>query len=293
MRGDVLVVDAGQAHGGPDKSGPPGLLRALSLDSPVASDFTLFESIALKGDIYSRIIADCTTAGVALPDAPEAARDRVKVLLMRDVLAKKKPYPSPFEDVFQQTFPSVHRFVQWINRENHAELIRTLQRLESWLVVENVAPRLVGRFPIVTLHNAIYARIEDLPAVVDGFDETFAELGLPLKVKVESTPIGAATGAPARTVALEEKKRRPLWHRCRYCAIKHNMNNNAKQPVSDLLRRTIAESGVPYLILERETGVVRTSIMRFVEGRQYLRLDAVDRLAEHFGLELVKKRKAK
>jgi len=32
--------------------------------------------------------------------------------------------------------------------------------------------------------------------------------------------------------------------------------------------------------------------MRFVEGRQYLRLDAVDRLAEYFGLELVK-RKAK
>jgi hypothetical protein len=71
------------------------------------------------------------------------------------------------------------------------------------------------------------------------------------------------------------------------------MNKSKKPPVSDLLRRTIAESGVPYLVLERETGVVRTSIMRFVEGRQYLRLDAVDRLAEYFELELVRKRKVK
>ncbi len=71
------------------------------------------------------------------------------------------------------------------------------------------------------------------------------------------------------------------------------MSKSKKSPVSDLLRWTIAESGVPYLVLERETGVVRTSIMRFVEGRQFLRLDAADRLAEYFGLELVRKRKAK
>ncbi len=71
------------------------------------------------------------------------------------------------------------------------------------------------------------------------------------------------------------------------------MNKSKKEPVSDLLRRTIAKSGVPYLVLQRETGVVRTSIMRFVEGRQYLRLDAADRLAAYFGLELVRKRKGK
>jgi len=70
------------------------------------------------------------------------------------------------------------------------------------------------------------------------------------------------------------------------------MSKQPRPPVSDLLRRTIVESGAPYLELQRKTGVVRTSIMRFVEGRQYLRLDAVDRLAEYFGLELVK-RKAK
>jgi hypothetical protein len=185
------------------RSGLPGLLLASSWETdglPLASDFALFESIILKGDLYSQIIADCRAAGVVLPDDAEEARERVKVLLMRDVLAKKKPYPSPFEAVFQRAFPAVHQFVRWINQADHGELIRTLQRLESWLVVENVAPRLVGRFPIVTLHDAIFARIEDLPAVVDAFGETFEELGLPLKVKVESTLIGAAAGdLPARS----------------------------------------------------------------------------------------------
>jgi plasmid maintenance system antidote protein VapI len=64
-------------------------------------------------------------------------------------------------------------------------------------------------------------------------------------------------------------------------------------PISDLLRRTIAESGIPYLALERATGLARASIMRFVRGSQFLRLDLADRLAAYFGLELRPKRKGK
>ena len=65
-----------------------------------------------------------------------------------------------------------------------------------------------------------------------------------------------------------------------------------KSPISDLLRKTIADSGVPLLVLERETGVQRGSIMRFVRGDQFLRLDMADRLAVYFSLELTE-RKAK
>jgi plasmid maintenance system antidote protein VapI len=57
--------------------------------------------------------------------------------------------------------------------------------------------------------------------------------------------------------------------------------------LSDVLRRTIAECGIPLLTLERETGVVRASIMRFVRGDQSIRLDAADKLAHFFGLRLV------
>ncbi len=61
----------------------------------------------------------------------------------------------------------------------------------------------------------------------------------------------------------------------------------AADSISDFLRNTIAESGVPLLVLERETGVPRASIRRFVDRRQSLRLDIADKLAKHFGLKLI------
>lgn len=74
-----------------------------------------------------------------------------------------------------------------------------------------------------------------------------------------------------------------------FSVIIHTMNARHWQaPISDMLRRTIAESGVSYNALQRDTGVTRASIMRFVEGRQSLRLDMADRLAEFFGLALQK-----
>ena len=66
----------------------------------------------------------------------------------------------------------------------------------------------------------------------------------------------------------------------------------SKSPISDLLRRTIANSDVPLLVLQRETGVTRDSIRRFANGQQSLRLDMADALAAYFGLELTQ-RKAK
>jgi plasmid maintenance system antidote protein VapI len=60
----------------------------------------------------------------------------------------------------------------------------------------------------------------------------------------------------------------------------------AKAPISELLRRTIAESGISYNALQRDTGVTRASIMRFVRGDQSIRLDMADRLAAYFRLSL-------
>jgi plasmid maintenance system antidote protein VapI len=66
-------------------------------------------------------------------------------------------------------------------------------------------------------------------------------------------------------------------------------------PISDLLRRTVrrvVESGrTNFKALERETGVARGSIMRFVRTTHSLRLDMADRLAAYFGLELRPRRR--
>ncbi len=62
-----------------------------------------------------------------------------------------------------------------------------------------------------------------------------------------------------------------------------------RSTITDVLKAAIAESGIPYKTLERETGVQRSSIQRFIDGRQSIRLDLADRLATYFGFELIKR----
>ena len=64
-----------------------------------------------------------------------------------------------------------------------------------------------------------------------------------------------------------------------------------KATMTDMLKRVIADSGQTYTELERQTGVKRASIMRFVRGEQSLRLDLADKLADCFGLTVMKTKK--
>ena len=68
------------------------------------------------------------------------------------------------------------------------------------------------------------------------------------------------------------------------CNMDHTMSD--KLPITDLLRKTINESGVPFLTLEQKTGVLRQSLMRFARGETSIHLDSADEVARFFGLEL-------
>ena len=59
-----------------------------------------------------------------------------------------------------------------------------------------------------------------------------------------------------------------------------------KQPITDLLRQAINESGIPFLTLEQQTGVLRQSLMKFARGERTIHLDSADALAKYFGLKL-------
>ena len=61
--------------------------------------------------------------------------------------------------------------------------------------------------------------------------------------------------------------------------------------MTEALRRAIAESGLPLQRIEKLTGVKRASIMRFIAGRQSLRLDKADDLAAYFGFQIKRKEK--
>jgi hypothetical protein len=66
-----------------------------------------------------------------------------------------------------------------------------------------------------------------------------------------------------------------------------------KQPISDAIRQAITDSGMSFQGLEKETGVLRQSLMKFARGEQCLRGDAYDKLAAFFKLELRKAKRTK
>ncbi len=58
--------------------------------------------------------------------------------------------------------------------------------------------------------------------------------------------------------------------------------------MTDVLKQAIQESGLTLYRIAKETGIVGTSLLRFMQGETSLRLDKADVLAEYLGLELTK-----
>jgi len=154
----------------------PVLLSPLPTPAPscLPADAGVFTEIASSGLLYERLM-----------ESTGLDRETLKRRVLVDVLAKRGGYPSTVEAVFRESFPSVYQIVRRVNRRDHGTLIRLLQRAESWLVVETVAPRLLGKVRIVTLHDAIFTALRQVPAVETAFREVFAELGFSMALKVE------------------------------------------------------------------------------------------------------------
>ena len=69
------------------------------------------------------------------------------------------------------------------------------------------------------------------------------------------------------------------------------MSKRKKPTITDVLQEAITESGLTLYRIAKDTGVVKTCLIRFMRGETSLRLDKADVLAEYLGLELVKRRK--
>ena len=121
----------------------------------------------------------------SLGEMTGTSRAYAKKRFLVDVLARKKDYPSVIEDAFELRFPSVWEFIRRTNHKDHGELIRRLQTAEAELVIHTVAPRLVGRIPVVTLHDSLYGRLRDLDTVEDAFKATCDSLGFSMAFKRE------------------------------------------------------------------------------------------------------------
>ena len=95
--------------------------------------FSEYKSLATTGRLYEHLMAK---TGLC--------RGAVKRGLLRDVFGKRGSYPSEVEQAFRQSFPGVWSFVRRFNREDHGALFKELQRVESDLVIGDVAGSVVG-----------------------------------------------------------------------------------------------------------------------------------------------------
>lgn len=67
-----------------------------------------------------------------------------------------------------------------------------------------------------------------------------------------------------------------------------NKRQTESKTLTELLREALLESE-SLRAVERDTGLKRQSLGKFMQGEQSLRLDMADRLAEHFGIVCVRK----
>jgi transcriptional regulator with XRE-family HTH domain len=60
--------------------------------------------------------------------------------------------------------------------------------------------------------------------------------------------------------------------------------------ITDAIKQAIGDSRLSLNAIEKATGVRRASLLRFMRGESSLRLDIADKLAEYFGLEVMKRK---
>lgn len=106
-------------------------------------------------------------------------RPLAKILFMQEWIAKRPGYRSSYRDRVASVFPTIDRFVSWFNQRSHGNLVRYLQRLEAWFVIERVGPLLVDHLPVVTLHDCLYGPIGSLSTIEAAFQQVADELRFP------------------------------------------------------------------------------------------------------------------
>lgn len=158
---------------------PPGLPVAAGargcFRGRLPVDVRRFVDDARNGRLYERL-----GSSVGVPR--EFAKHRVLV----DVLAKHGSYPSAIEDEFRRAFPTVYAIVREINGGDHCTLIRWLQSVEAWLVIDMVCARLIrDEIPVVTIHDSVFTQMGLIERVEAAFEEVFDDIGFRLSLKRE------------------------------------------------------------------------------------------------------------
>lgn len=84
-------------------------------------------------------------------------------------------------EVVAKEFPEIADYVIHAKRSEYQELARQCQRLESQLMIDVVASKLVSRLPVVTVHDSIISEESSAPFVASTIRESFYPFNVTIK----------------------------------------------------------------------------------------------------------------
>jgi hypothetical protein len=152
-----------------------------SLDIAECEDVKLFTSLVTNGTFYEPfMMAKFKEAGINCPDRADL-KDRLFIIFFGKSLAWKY---NKGAKIFNSIFPNVIRFFNLIKKGDHARLSVFLQRIESDIVLERIAPRIIKEYPklpFVTKHDSL------LPSGIMTVDSTEEVKRIMLDVITEVT----------------------------------------------------------------------------------------------------------
>jgi len=96
---------------------------------------------------------------------PMTSEQRIefKLMIFRSLwFAKNNRYKmNRVKTEFKKTFPNVFAIIKALKLENHSQFSIELQRFEASIIVDKVAKKMLSKYPVLTLHDAIVCTSTD------------------------------------------------------------------------------------------------------------------------------------
>ena len=87
----------------------------------------------------------------------------------------------PMFDIVANEFAPLAEYMIGAKSEEHQELARQCQRMESKLIIDNVARELITQFPLLTVHDAVISPTENADRVAASIRAAFHPFGVTIK----------------------------------------------------------------------------------------------------------------
>lgn len=173
---DFLLYDGEKTYNSDIRASQPSLLSTFYNDSPEdQAEKAKYVDALVNHDIYE-MLAD-----------GKMTRDKSKKSMFLVMFAKPNQCRGKFFDNFRSLFPILSYRIWQAKQNNYKDVARTLQLLESKIIIEGVVFELLSKGIFVTpIHDSVLSRKEDLEVVKETMERhLFKHLGFTPCVRID------------------------------------------------------------------------------------------------------------